>query len=80
MKKIKSILELKRISKDKAIDCFMSLYGGLRSSKSIYFDSEKKVFSVIHEIDDYEEILTEQELRNDSRISLSISRGTFYAY
>ena len=80
-KRIKSIAELKKISKGECIDCYISLGGGIcRSSKSVFYDPEKEVFSVINEIDDTEDILTAEELHTKSNIGEAIDNGAFYQY
>lgn len=80
-KKIKSVDELKRLSKDESIDCFIALMGGIcRSSKSVFYDSEGKTFSIINEIDDTEDVLTAKELYTNSNIGEAIDKGAFYQY
>jgi hypothetical protein len=72
---------LEKLSKDEPIDCFIALADGTcRSSKSVFYDSEKKVFSIINEIDDTEDILTPKQLHADSNIGEAIDKGAFYRY
>ncbi len=81
MRKIKSVAELKRLSKDEPLECFISLAGGLvRSSKNIMFMDN--YFSVINEIDDTEQTLTEKQLMDEeyTNIGVAIKRGALFAY
>ena len=80
-KKIGSIDELKKRSKSEPLDCFILLAGGLcRSSKSVFYDTKQKKFSIINEIDDTEDDLTAEELYTKSNIGKAINAGTFYRY
>lgn len=80
-KKISSVQQLKKLAKENALDCFIALCGGaLRSSKNVYWASGDKYFSVINEIDDSEQILSEQELFTQSNIGEAIKNGCFFAY
>jgi hypothetical protein len=80
-KKIKTVEELRKLSKDEPIDCFIALSGGIcRSSKSVFYDSGEKIFSIINEIDDTEDILTEKELFTKSNVGEAIRKGAFFQY
>jgi hypothetical protein len=81
MKKINSITELVRLSDNDTLECFISLAGGLaRSSKSIFYDSETKLFNILHEIDGTCEDITEVELLKDSNIGKALEVGALYTY
>jgi len=78
MTKIKSIKHLKELSKGNDIECFISLNGGIRSSKDIYFNDKK--FEIRNCIDDTQQELTEKELHTESNIGEAIDKGAFYIY
>lgn len=44
------------------VDCFITLNGGMKSSKSIWYDKDTKQYTILNEIDDSEDVLTEEEL------------------
>ena len=75
MKKIKSIEQLKKESKNGA-DFFILLNYGLRSSKNVCFDG--KEFEVYNEIDDTSQVLTEKQLFTKSNIGKAIEQGAFF--
>ena len=57
--KIKTIEQLKELSRGNGCDCFIRLNGGLRSSKHIRWSGH---FEIINEIDGLEQVLSEAEL------------------
>jgi hypothetical protein len=69
------------IQEDGPIDCFIHL-GLCRSSKSIFFDEDEGKFSIINEIDGSEDVLTPEELLDESltNIGKAINSGRFYKY
>ncbi len=70
-----------KLSKNEPVDCFIALAGGMcRSSKSVCYNSKEKVFSVVNEIDDTEDVLTAKELYTNSNIGKAIDKGAFYQY
>ena len=80
--KIENIEQLKTLCNDEqSHDCYISISGIIRSSKSIFM-YEDGTFSVINEIDDSEEFFTEDELLNPdiSIIGKAIQNGQFYSY
>ena len=80
--KIENIEQLKTLCNDEqSHDCYISISGIIRSSKSIFM-YEDGTFSVINEIDDSEQIFTEEELLNPeiSIIGKAIQNGQFYSY
>lgn len=80
--KIENIEQLKVLCNDEqSHDCYISISGIIRSSKSIFM-YEDGTFSVINEIDDSEQIFTEEELLNPeiSIIGKAIQNGQFYSY
>ncbi len=80
MTKINSITELKQLSDNEALECFISLAGGLaRSSKNIFYDSEAKLYNVCHEIDWHYEDYTEVDLLR-SNIGEALKVGALFAY
>jgi hypothetical protein len=83
MKKVESILELKRLSdkiKCQPIECFIALRGNARSSKRISYDSEAEIFEILNEIDGTFQELNEMELFSLSNIGYAIKNGAFYQY
>lgn len=81
-RKIENIADLKLLcEKEEAHDCYISIAGIIRSSKSIFM-YEDGTFSVINEIDDSEDIFTEEQLLNPniSLIGKAIENGQFYSY
>lgn len=80
--KIENIDELKALCNDEqAHDCYISIAGIIRSSKSVFM-YEDGTFSVINEIDDSEDFFTEDELLNPeiSLIGKAIQNGQFHSY
>lgn len=80
MKPIKSIEELKQsiINNDGIGEFFISLKGGLRSSKTITIDDDN-LFYITHEIDDSSEEMTVAQVEN-SLIGEAIKKGALYSY
>ncbi len=83
MKRIASLEELKKEAlyreNENMAEFFISLNGGLRSSKRIAYFPETNTFDVHNEIDDsFEDDLTEDQLRNETHIALAIENGAFY--
>lgn len=81
-RRIENIADLKLLcNNDEAHDCYISIAGIIRSSKSVFM-FEDGTFSVINEIDDSEDIFTEEELLNPnlSLIGRAIENGQFYSY
>ena len=82
MKRIETLEALKKLAKNEQIDCFIAVAvaGGLaRSSKSIFYSSKEKYFSVKHEMDWTEENMTEAQLLT-SNIGKALEVGALYAY
>ena len=81
MTKINTIDELKKdcIKNNGCGEFFIMLNGGLKSSKTIYFEEDGDDFDVIHEIDFSEETLNDEEIVN-SFIGEAIVKGAFYSY
>ena len=80
--KIENIEQLKALCNDElSHDCYISISGIIRSSKSIFM-YENGTFSVINEIDDSENLFTEDELLNPeiSIIGKAIQNGQFQSY
>ena len=85
MKRITSLEELKKEAlyhdNENMDEFFISLNGGLRSSKRIAYFPETNTFAVHNEIDDsFEDDLTEQQLENETHIVLALKNGAFYKY
>jgi hypothetical protein len=81
MTKINTIEELKKdcIKNDGCGEFFIMLNGGMRSSKTIYFEEDGDDFDVIHEIDFSDETLDEEGITS-SFIGEAIVKGAFYSY
>lgn len=78
MKRIKKITELiKSIAEGK--HSYHILLGGgiIKSSKDIYYDKDKKRFTIEHNIDDTREHYTHKELLDNkiSNIGIAMKRG-----
>lgn len=78
--RINNIDELKSLSKEGPIECFILLRGGLRSSKDIDYDSVKQRFTIYNSIDDSEQYLSEKELHTDTNIGMALDNGALYKY
>jgi len=73
---VKSVAELKLLAGgDYGADCFITLNGGLRSSKHIEWLPKKQKFYVLNEIDGSEQSLTEAELFTESNIGEAIKKN-----
>ena len=83
MQKITSVDELieKTDSQNSPLEFFILLGSGIRSSKSICKVDDTH-YSVIHEIDDTEDILTVAELKNSNitNIPLAIAKNALFLY
>lgn len=81
-RKIETIEDLKKLCDDEqSHDCYISISGIIRSSKSVFM-YEDGTFSVINEIDDSEDFFTQEELLNPNKslIGKAIQNGQFYSY
>jgi hypothetical protein len=76
--KIISIEQLKQECSDEDKDGFIMLNGGARSSKTIEYNTNLKLFHILNHIDDTEQMLEEQELSTHSNIAEAIQKGAFY--
>jgi hypothetical protein len=61
-KRIRTIEQLKELTKKGGLECYILLNGGLRSSKYITYHSEENSFYVYNYIDDSEQKLTEAQI------------------
>lgn len=77
MKKIKSVEELKQLTKDGGKE-FSIVLGVVRSSKYIEYNKTKNTFFVENYIDSSSDELTEEELYTISNIGDAITNGNFY--
>lgn len=79
MVRINNIDKLKE-SKNKSTEFFIQLNGRVRSSKIISWDENEKKFYITNQIDDTEQVLTEEELFDTgySLIGKAISDGAFW--
>ena len=76
--KIISVDMLKELSTHTLIECFIELNKGLRSSKTVFYDAEEEKFYITNNIDDTEQVLTEEELFTESNIGEAIIKGCFW--
>lgn len=78
---IRTLKQLKDISSDKALKCFIALESGTLSSKTISYDPDEDLWWVFNHIDDSElnDISTE-ELSLQTNITKAISVGRLYTY
>jgi hypothetical protein len=80
MKIVKDVDELRSRAWNQNFECFIMLAGGVaRSSKNVFYDSENETFSVINEIDDSEDMFTEEEMKT-SQIAEAIKLKALIAY
>ena len=80
--KIENIDDLKTLCKDAQFhDCYISINGIIRSSKSIIMN-ENGTFSVVNNIDKSKDLFSENELLNseESLIGIAIKNGQFNSY
>ena len=77
--KIKNIEHLKELSSEEWFEGFVALNGGARSSKTIQWNDEFQVFTVLNGIDGSTDNFTEKELE-DSIIGEAIKKKAFYKY
>ena len=85
MKQINSLEELKKVAEytDRKgyTEFFITLNGGMRSSKRIAYFPDTNTFDIHNEIDDsYEEGLSEERLKDETMIVLAIENGALYQY
>ncbi len=82
IKKINSVEELKENCSDEIGEFYVLLNYGLRSSKTIYFNTKTKRFSVLNEIDGTRQSFTEKSIFNEERTNIgkAIKQGAFYKY
>ncbi len=80
MHQIKSVEELKNLAKNKNIDCFIRLNGGLNSSKDIEYSPKRKVFFVLNHIDETFQTIPEKDIvdRGVTNIGFAIEKGALW--
>lgn len=78
--KIKTIEQLKDLTKLTFIEGFILLMEAVRSSKRIHYDEDENIFHVHNEIDDTFQKLTEDQLIDSSysNIGLAIDKGILF--
>ena len=76
--RIDSIDDLKEICEDQDVEFFINLKGGLRSSKTICYNSHEKTFEIYNHIDDTSELLNERRLIEETNIGDAIEKGAFF--
>ena len=77
--RITSIQQLKKLAQRCCcLDCFILLYGGLRSSKYIEYHPDDKNFYILNFIDGSEQQLTENQIldSNYTNIGEAMKKGT----
>ena len=80
MEKIKSVKHLKELATNTRLECFISLNGGIRSSKDIEYYPEDEFFDIYNHIDDSDQGLKEHELYTESNIGEAIDKGALWMY
>lgn len=81
--RIKNIKELKTLAeRDCGLDCYIALNYGARSSKHITYDPDTKLFSILNEIDDTTQKISEDQFFNTSitNIGTALRLGGLFAY
>ena len=84
VEKITNIYQLKRIaleSNDNTVDCFISLNGGLRSSKEIRYEEDEE-WSIFHGISDtWSDYSSDKDfIKDESFLIDAMSKGALYKY
>lgn len=78
-KRIKNIKELKAlIIKTDPLECFISLNGGLRSSKEISYIPKTKEFEIFQSITGTMDLYTEKEMLKETNIGKALKVGALY--
>jgi len=80
MRIIKSVVELRKLTKNRLREGFIALNGGLKSSKQIEYHPETKRFFIYNFIDDTSQMLTGKELNTKSNICEAINKKAFCCY
>jgi len=78
---IETLFELKGLaSEETGVDVFIRLNGGLRSSKTIWYNINTGLWSVSHDIDDTfdEEDITDEQLDELTNIVKAINSKALY--
>jgi hypothetical protein len=77
---IETLFELKGLaSEETGVDVFIRLNGGLRSSKTIWYNINTGLWSVSHDIDDtFDEDITDEELNELTNIVEAINLKALY--
>ena len=77
---IETLFELKGLaSEETGVDVFIRLNGGLRSSKTIWYNINTGLWSVSHGIDDtFDEDITDEELDELTNIVEAINLKALY--
>ena len=82
MQRINNIEQLDfLLEKLEQVDCFISLNGGIRSSKSVW-KQEDGVYTILNEIDDSEINLTKDEMFNTQKtlVGEAMNKGSLFLY
>lgn len=82
MNLIKNIEELKKLSSDEPLNCFIALNFGFRSSKVVQYYKEDDTFYIINEIDNSEDELSSEQLFDEryTNIGEALNKKALYAY
>jgi hypothetical protein len=77
IQQIKSLDELKALAKENEVEGFINLYGGLRSSKTLYWTG--KTWTVYNSIDgSVDNDLDDAQLSQLTNIPTAIKNGAFF--
>lgn len=81
MTKVLSVAHLREMVQAGHHDFFIALNFGMRSSKTVNID-EDGTFYIINEIDDTEDVMTEEDLMDEriTNVGKAIKLGAFYSY
>lgn len=81
MTKVESVAHLREMVQAGHHDYFIALNFGMRSSKTVDVDEDGK-FYIVNEIDDTEDVLTEEDLMDErmTNVGKAIILGAFYSY
>ena len=78
--KIKNIEHLKELADGNAVEVFILLNFGLRSSKNLSYDRDTDKWNVYNYIDDTEQVLKTSELGVWTNIIKALDKGALYKY
>ncbi len=80
MKQINNLEELKEVCSENAVDIFIYLCAGVRSSKNISYNKDKDTWYILNEIDDTEQEVRTENLDEETNIIKALNKKTLFMY